>query len=96
MKQFPSRLKFRKNHKSSYSNMKIYDHKNFFPMNGDFSLRAIKAGKINFKQIEACRKSIRRSLKKTGIVTVRVFTGFSETKKALGSRMGKGKGSHSI
>lgn len=34
-------------------------------------------------------------MKKTGTITLRVFTGFSETKKALGIRMGKGKGSHS-
>lgn len=59
-------------------------------------LRSIESGKLNYKQIEACRKSIRRTLRKNGSVSIRLFTSFSETKKAIGSRMGKGKGAHSI
>ncbi len=55
-------------------------------------LKAIESGVLNLKQIEACRKSIRRSLKKTGALIMRVSTSHSVTSKPLGSRMGKGKG----
>lgn len=34
MKQQPSRLKFRKNHKVSFSFFSLKDHKNFFPIFG--------------------------------------------------------------
>jgi ribosomal protein L16/L10AE len=64
MKQNPSRLKFRKNHKVSYSFFTIKDNKTFFPMHGNFALKSIDPGKLTLKQIEAGRKSIRRNVKK--------------------------------
>lgn len=96
MKQYPSRLKFKKNHKLKKSLFYLKDQKNFLPLFGNFSLRFSRSCKISFLQIEAIRKSIRRSLKKEGNVVMRLFTNFSVTKKPLSSRMGKGKGSHSI
>jgi large subunit ribosomal protein L16 len=54
----------------------------------------MESGQLSFKQIEACRKSIRRNIKKEGAIWMRLFTYFSKTKKTIGSRMGKGKGSH--
>lgn len=95
MKQNPSRLKFRKNHKVSFSFFKLVDKKTFYPMQGNFALQAQEAAHLTLKQIEAGRKAIRRSIKKTGMVSIRVFTGRSVTAKSPGSRMGKGKGSHS-
>lgn len=50
-------------------------------------------GRLSFKQIEAGRRTIRRQMRKMGFVFIRVFTYVSLTKKALASRMGKGKGS---
>jgi len=66
MKQFPSRLKFKKNHKLKASIFKLKDQKTFFPLNGNFMLKSIESGILTFKQIESCRKSIRRSIKKSG------------------------------
>lgn len=66
MKQYPSRLKFKKNHRINSSNLFLLDNKNFFPLNGCYFIKLIESGKLNFKQIEACRKSIRRSLRKEG------------------------------
>lgn len=66
MKQYPSFLKFKKNHRINYSNLRLVDNKNFFPIKGSYFLKIMEAGKLNFKQIESCRKSIRRSLKKEG------------------------------
>jgi large subunit ribosomal protein L16 len=96
MKQFPNNWKFRKNHKVSSSFFTLDAQKSFFPMHGNYAIKSLEFGKLNYKQIEACRKSMRRSVKKEGKVWVRVFTYCSLTKKGIGSRMGKGKGSHNM
>ena len=96
MKQQPSRLKFRKNHKVSFSFFSLKDHKNFFPIFGKFALKSLEAGKLTFKQIEAGRKSIRRNVSKKAKIWIRVFTSKSVTSKPIAVRMGKGKGSHSF
>ena len=96
MKQNPSRLKYKKNHKPSSSNLVLAEHKNFCSIKGNLILKSIENGKLTYNQIEACRKTIRRILKKQGLVYLRVFTNVSITKKPVASRMGKGKGSHYI
>jgi large subunit ribosomal protein L16 len=96
MKQYPSRLKFKKNHRISLSNLVLKQQKIFHSLRGLISLKAIENGKLTYKQIEACRKSIRRMLKKQGNIFIRVFTNISLTKKPVAVRMGKGKGSHFV
>lgn len=95
MKQNPSRLKYKKNHKISKSLLNLSEKKQFYPLNGLISLKSIENAKLTYNQIEACRKAIRRILKKKGMVYIRLFTNISVTKKPLSTRMGKGKGSHS-
>jgi hypothetical protein len=56
MKQFPSRLKYRKNHKISSSNFLLKEQKNFFPLKGNYTLRVIEPGKLNFKQMNLVEK----------------------------------------
>lgn len=68
MKQCPSRLKFRKNHRVNSSFFNIKDNKSFFSLNGIFALKSLEAGKLTFKQIEAGRKSIRRNVRKFGSI----------------------------
>jgi large subunit ribosomal protein L16 len=94
MKQCPSRLKYRKNHRVSFSFFKIREKKSFFSLNGTFVLKSIEPGKLTFKQIEAGRKCIRRNVKKAGSIWIRVFASKSVTKKPVAVRMGKGKGNH--
>src|SRR6185369_11638326 len=94
MKQYPSKLKYKKNHKPSFSNLYLADQKNFYSLKGNLILKSIENSKLTYNQIEACRKTIRRVLKKQGSVFLRVFTNVSITKKPIASRMGKGKGSH--
>jgi large subunit ribosomal protein L16 len=96
MKQYPSKLKYKKNHRPSYSNLYLSEQKSFFLLKGFLAIKSIENGKLTFKQIEACRKSIRRVLRKEGNVFLRVFTNISVTKKPVSTRMGKGKGSHSM
>jgi len=96
MKQYPKTIKFKKNHKSAKSYLKLQAQKIFFLSSGLFGLKALEAGKLNYKQIEACRKSLRRDMKKKGKIFLRVFTYHSMTKKSVGIRMGKGKGNHTM
>lgn len=95
MKQYPSSLKYKKNHKPSSSLLYLKEKKNFITSRGAIALKAIENGKLTYNQIEACRKSIRRALKKKGLVIIKIFTNISRTKKPVASRMGSGKGSHS-
>lgn len=94
MKQNPSKLKYKKNHRPSVFNLYLTQQKTFYLLKGFLAIKAIENGKLTYSQIEACRKSIRRILKK-GNVFLRVFTDISVTRKAVATRMGKGKGSHS-
>ena len=96
MKQNPSRLKYKKNHKVSSLNLFLNEQKNFYPNQGILTLRSLENSKLTYNQIEACRKSIRRVLKKQGTILIRIFTNISVTKKSVASRMGKGKGAHYI
>lgn len=94
MKQQPSRLKYKKYHKPSSSILYLLEQKNITPIKGQLALKALENKKITYNQLEACRKSVRRIVKKNGIVFLRIFTYHSITKKPLASRMGKGKGTH--
>ena len=94
MKQYPSKLKYKKNHKPSILNLKLKQQKIFSCNNGIIGLKAIENGYLTFNQIEACRKSIRRIMKKEGYLWMKSFTNISITKKSVASRMGSGKGAH--
>lgn len=61
-------------------------------MNGFSGIQAEGFGKLTFRQLEACRRTLRRGLKKTGKIWIRPFTSVPITKKSIASRMGKGKG----
>lgn len=96
MKQQPSRLKYKKYHKPVSSCLYLYEQKNIIPNKGFLALKALENKRITYNQLEACRKSVKRILKKNGLIFLRIFTYHSITKKPLASRMGKGKGSHSV
>ena len=62
-------------------------------LNGSFGLKALEAGRITARQLEAGRKARRRRLKRQGRVWISVFPDRGVTSKGQGQRMGKGKGS---
>ena len=76
--------------------MVLKEQKRFVPLKGLYGLKALDCGKMTFKQIEAGRRAVRRTTKKEGIISINVFTNSSVTKKPVASRMGKGKGAHSL
>lgn len=66
MKQFPNNLKYKKYHKINFSFSYLLERKKFYPFYGYFALKALESGKLTFKQIEACRKTLKRGLRKIG------------------------------
>ena len=59
---------------------------------GDYGLKALEAGWITDRQIEAARIAITRFIKRSGRVWIRIFPDKPVTKKPQETRMGKGKG----
>ena len=60
---------------------------------GTHGLKALEAGWITSRQIEAVRITISRRVRKVGKMWIRIFPHKSITKKPAETRMGKGKGS---
>lgn len=100
MKSYPNvnKLKYKKYHRVNKSFLTQLDQKRFFPIYGNFAIQAVESGKLTFKQIEACRKTLRRGFGKLVSMFIRIFTASPVTSKSVASRMGKGKGnlSHRI
>ena len=59
---------------------------------GDYGLKAMEAGWITARQIEASRVAMTRFVKRGGKIWVRCFPDKPITKKPAETRMGKGKG----
>jgi large subunit ribosomal protein L16 len=95
LKQSPSNLKYKKYQKPSFSFSVLQERKRFYPIRGNFGLVSKEYGRLTYKQLEAGRRTIRRQMRKMGFIFIRIFSYVSLTKKALASRMGKGKGSPS-
>ncbi len=59
---------------------------------GEYGLKAMEAGWISERQIEAGRIAITRFVKRGGKIWIRIFPDKPVTKKPAETRMGKGKG----
>ena len=59
---------------------------------GDFGLKALDAGWITDRQIEAARIAMTRHVKRGGKIWIRMFPDKPITKKPAETRMGSGKG----
>lgn len=66
MKQYPAKKKYKKYHKVNYNFSKLCAERTFFLNYGLSGIQAKKPGKLTYKQLEACRKTLRRGLKKSG------------------------------
>jgi len=86
----PKKVKWRKPHKGMTKGKAKRGQKVSF---GEYGLQALEAGWVTAQQIEACRVSITRKMKRGGKVWIRVFPHLAFTKKPAETRMGKGKGS---
>jgi len=84
----PARVKFRKMHRGSRAGIAWKGCNVSF---GEYGLQALGRAWITTRQIEACRQTITRKMKRRGKVWIRIFPHKSYTKKPLEVRMGKGK-----
>lgn len=84
--------------KTKYKNLfnrkrtKFLNNRIFSPNFKDFAIVSLESGKLNSKQIELLRKTLRRLLKLQGKFWLNVYPNKNITKKSEGVRMGKGKG----
>ena len=85
----PKRVKYRKPHRG---NLKGMANSGNYVAFGSYGLKAVEAGWVTSRQIEACRISITRVVRKIGKMWIRVFPDKPITKKPAETRMGKGKG----
>ena len=86
--QIPARVKFRKMHRGSRAGVAWKGCNISF---GEYGLQALDRAWITTRQIEACRQTITRRMKRRGKVWIRIFPHKSYTKKPLEVRMGEGK-----
>jgi large subunit ribosomal protein L16 len=85
----PKRVKFRKRQKG---NRRGNATRGFMVDFGTYGLKALEAGWITDRQIEAARVALTRYMKRDGKVWIRIFPDKPVTKKPAETRMGKGKG----
>jgi len=81
--------------KSKYFKKKLNTNKNyktFFIKKGNLGINISKNKNYSINLIEALRRIIRKPLKKNIKLLRKNVLNFNKTKKALGIRMGKGKG----
>jgi len=87
----PRNVKYRRVHRMDFGDKGLVGRGSRLAF-GVYGIKSISAGVIGQRELEAGRMVLRRGLKKTGGVWLRVFTDIPITSKKIGVRMGKGKG----
>ena len=85
----PKRTKHRKTFRIKYEGKSRGNTELHF---GDYGLMAMEGAWITSQQIEAARVAMTRYMKRGGKVWIKIFPHKSYTAKAIGVRMGSGKG----
>jgi len=86
----PRKTKFRKHHRGHRRGESTGQTSVHFC---EYGIKALEAGWITNRQIEAARIAMTRKIKRGGKVWINVFPDKPFTKKQAETRMGKGKGS---
>src|SRR3712207_8812585 len=84
----PKRVKHRKQHRGRKPGLSRGQTKVQF---GEYGIKALEAGWISNRQIEAARIAMTRKIKRDGKGWINVFPDTSYTKKPAETRMGSGK-----
>jgi large subunit ribosomal protein L16 len=85
----PKRTKYRKQQKGRIPALTTKGSTIAF---GSYGLKSLDGGRITSRQIEAARVAMTRSMKREGMVWIRIFPDKPITRKPQEVRMGKGKG----
>ena len=86
----PKKIKYRRHHRGNRRGMSGRGNHVAF---GTYGLKALEAGWVTARQIEASRIVISRIVRKVGKMWIRIFPDKPITAKPAETRMGKGKGS---
>ena len=86
----PKRVKYRKQQRGRMTGKATRGNK---VTDGQYGLQALQPAWIRSNQIEAARIAMTRYIKRGGQVWIKIFPDKPVTTKALGTRMGSGKGS---
>ena len=86
----PRRTKFRRHHRGHRRGMSTGQTTVQF---GEYGLKALEAGWVTNRQIEAARIAATRKIRRSGKVWINLFPDKPFTKKPAETRMGSGKGS---
>lgn len=86
----PKRTKFRKERVGRMSGVATRGATIAF---GQYALQSQGMDRITARQIEAARQAMTRYIKRGGKIWIRIFPHTPVTRKALGTKMGSGKGS---
>jgi large subunit ribosomal protein L16 len=86
----PKKTKFRKHHRGRREGTAKGQTTVQF---GDYGLKALEAGWLTNRQIEAARIAMTRKIKRGGKVWINIFPDKPVTQKPAETRMGSGKGS---
>ena len=90
----PKRTKYRKHQKGGSGKGGVRSNTTKLEFGG-YGLKALEGGRIEAKTIEAVRRVMRRRLKRSGQIWIRIFPDRVVTTKPSQVRMGKGKGAPS-
>jgi large subunit ribosomal protein L16 len=85
----PKKQKYRKQFRGK---MRGLAHRGADVAFGEYGMKALERSWLTARQIESARKAIVKYTRRGGKVWIRVFPDKPVTKKALGVRMGSGKG----
>ena len=85
----PKRVKYRRVHRGRMKGKALRGNT---VNQGQYGLVALEPGWIDSRQIEAARIAMTRYIKRGGKVWIKIFPDKPVTSKALGVRMGSGKG----
>ena len=85
----PKRAKYRKVHRGRMTGAASRGNKVAY---GEWGIQAVEPGWITGNQIEAARVAMTRHTKRGGKVWIKIFPDKPVSAKALGTRMGSGKG----
>ena len=85
----PKRTKFRRVQRGRMKGVASRGNKISY---GEFGIQAVEPGWITGNQIEAARIAMTRYTKRGGKVWIKIFPDKPVSKKAIGTRMGSGKG----
>lgn len=88
----PKKTKYRKMHRSRSALKGMSKGGNAVSF-GSIGLKAMTAGELTSRQIEAARRAMTRSIKRGGKIWIRIFPHMPITRKASEVPMGSGKGS---